>query len=198
VYAMSIGSYRRFGEWDCITAKMKVTWTYKSMQVPIDTASHTRRLGCTVPVSPQLCHSQLTYAHSIPNVICVAPPEDEQVVLETCRGLWFSINWMESASRWFHCTDILWCTVSKTLCTPILFYEITKLGTSLTSFYGVKRFRFAPYIPHPKYVPTFYFIFSRGGWDLYPSYCVLITCTVHCDSGRCQISTGPWRDNSWQ
>jgi hypothetical protein len=25
VYAMSIGSYRRFGEWDCITAKMKVT-----------------------------------------------------------------------------------------------------------------------------------------------------------------------------
>jgi hypothetical protein len=26
-----------------------------------------------------------------------------------------SINWMKSASRWFHYTDILWCTVSKTL-----------------------------------------------------------------------------------
>jgi hypothetical protein len=42
-------------------------------------------------------------------------PEDEQVMLETCRGLWFSINWMESASRWFHYTDVMWCTVSKTL-----------------------------------------------------------------------------------
>jgi hypothetical protein len=26
------------------------------------------------------------------------------------------INWIESASRWFHCTDVLWCTVNKTLC----------------------------------------------------------------------------------
>jgi hypothetical protein len=31
------------------------------------------------------------------------PPEDEQVMLETCRGPWFSTNWMKSASRWFHC-----------------------------------------------------------------------------------------------
>jgi hypothetical protein len=48
-------------------------------------------------------------------IFCEAPPEDEQVMLETCRGLWFSINWMKSASRWFQYTDILWCTVSKTL-----------------------------------------------------------------------------------
>jgi hypothetical protein len=26
-------------------------------------------------------------------------------MLETCRGHWFSINWMKNASRWFHYTD---------------------------------------------------------------------------------------------
>jgi hypothetical protein len=62
----------------------------------------------TVAVSRQPCQGQLTlYAHNIPNVICAAPPEDEQVMLETCRGLWFSINWMKSASRWFHYAVIL-------------------------------------------------------------------------------------------
>jgi hypothetical protein len=55
------------------------------------------------------------YACNIPNSICAVPPEDKQVMLETCRGLWFSINLMESASRWFHYTDIHWRTVSKTL-----------------------------------------------------------------------------------
>jgi hypothetical protein len=29
-------------------------------------------------------------------------------------GIWFSINWMKSASRWFHYTDVLWRTASKT------------------------------------------------------------------------------------
>jgi hypothetical protein len=63
-----------------------------------------------------LCHSQLTlYARNIPNAVCGAPPEDEQVMLETCIGPWFSINWTKSAPRWFHYTHILWCTVSKTL-----------------------------------------------------------------------------------
>jgi hypothetical protein len=51
---------------------------------------------------------------NILNVVCLAPPEDEQVMLETCRGPRFSINWMKSASRWFHYTDILWRTISKT------------------------------------------------------------------------------------
>jgi hypothetical protein len=36
----------------------------------------------------------------------LASPEDEQVMLETCRGPWFSVNWMKIASRWFHYTDI--------------------------------------------------------------------------------------------
>jgi hypothetical protein len=58
-------------------------------------ALHKRRLvyclriksvGCgTVAVSPW--HSQLTlYARSVPNAVSAVPPEDEQVMLETCRG----------------------------------------------------------------------------------------------------------------
>jgi hypothetical protein len=42
-----------------------------------------------------------------------APSKHEQAMLETCRGPWFSVNWMKSALRWFHCTDIIGCTVSK-------------------------------------------------------------------------------------
>jgi hypothetical protein len=38
----------------------------------------------------------------------LAPPEDEKVMLETCRSPWFSINWMKSASSWFHYTEIKW------------------------------------------------------------------------------------------
>jgi hypothetical protein len=36
-------------------------------------------------------------------------------MLETCRGHEFLINWIESASRWFHCTDVLWCTVKQNI-----------------------------------------------------------------------------------
>jgi hypothetical protein len=43
------------------------------------------------------------------------PFVDEQVMIETCRSCWFSINWMKSASRWSHHADTLWCTVSRTL-----------------------------------------------------------------------------------
>jgi hypothetical protein len=69
----------------------------------------------TLAVKLQPCHSRLTvYARNIPNAVCGAPPEVEKIMLEACRGPWFSINWMKSASRGFHYTDILWCTVSKT------------------------------------------------------------------------------------
>jgi hypothetical protein len=80
-------------------------------------ALHKRHLVCCVRImSLQSCHSQRTlYARKIPRSVCREPPEDEQVMLEKCRGLWVSINWMKSASRWIHYTDILWCTVSKTL-----------------------------------------------------------------------------------
>jgi hypothetical protein len=43
--------------------------------------------GFGTAVSLQLCHSQLTlYARNIPNVVCGAPLEVEQVMLKTCRG----------------------------------------------------------------------------------------------------------------
>jgi hypothetical protein len=64
----------------------------------------------TVAVKLQPCHSQLTlYASNIPNAVCLVLPEDGQVMLETCRGLWFSINWMKCASRCFQCTDAISC-----------------------------------------------------------------------------------------
>jgi hypothetical protein len=58
----------------------------------------------TIAVKLRSWHSSL-YARNIPSAVCVAPPEDEQVMLETCRGPWFSVNLMKSASRWFHYTD---------------------------------------------------------------------------------------------
>jgi hypothetical protein len=83
-------------------------------------ASHKRHLEYCLSIMSVGCATiaVLTlYARNIPSAICVAPPEDEQVMLETCRGFWFSISWMKSASLWFHYTDIrvLWCTVSITL-----------------------------------------------------------------------------------
>jgi hypothetical protein len=45
-----------------------------------------RENGDLGAVKLQPCYSQLTYARNIPNAVCVAPPEDEQVMLETCRG----------------------------------------------------------------------------------------------------------------
>jgi hypothetical protein len=46
-------------------------------------------VGCgTVAVSLQPYHSQLTiYARNILNAVCATPPKDEQIMLETCRGL---------------------------------------------------------------------------------------------------------------
>jgi hypothetical protein len=35
-----------------------------------------------------------------------AIPEDKQVMLETCRGPDFLINWIKCASRWFRYNDI--------------------------------------------------------------------------------------------
>jgi hypothetical protein len=42
----------------------------------------------TVAVKLQPCHSQLTlYTYTIPNTVCSAPPDNEQVMLETFRGI---------------------------------------------------------------------------------------------------------------
>jgi hypothetical protein len=45
-------------------------------------------VGCgTVAGTLQPCHSHLTlYGRNIPNAVCVASTEDEQVMFETCRG----------------------------------------------------------------------------------------------------------------
>jgi hypothetical protein len=60
--------------------------------------------------------SQLTkLARNIAIAVCGSPPEDDQVVLETCTDTYFLINRIKCASPWFHYTDILWCTVSKIL-----------------------------------------------------------------------------------
>jgi hypothetical protein len=69
--------------------------------------------SATVPPPTDIIHTQYT------NRCLCRPPEDEQVMLETCRGPWFSIKWMKSASHWFHNTDVLWGKVSKTLCSKI-------------------------------------------------------------------------------
>jgi hypothetical protein len=49
---------------------------------------HIMSFDCgTISVNLQPCHSQRTlYARNIPNAVCTEPPEDEQVMLETCRG----------------------------------------------------------------------------------------------------------------
>jgi hypothetical protein len=75
-------------------------------------ALHKRHLVYCVRIMSVDCG---TFARNIPNAVSVAPPEDEQVMLETCSGIWFAINWMKSASRWFQCTDYwltLWQRVS--------------------------------------------------------------------------------------
>jgi hypothetical protein len=72
-------------------------------------------VGCAmIAMTAQPTDITHTHTHNTPSAVCVASPEDGQVMLETCRGSWFSINWMKSASHWFHYTDILWWTVSKT------------------------------------------------------------------------------------
>jgi hypothetical protein len=106
--------------------RIKGLYMFRALLAHPQEAPHKRHLvycvrvmsvGCaTIAVKLQSWHSQLTfYARNISSAVCVAPPEDEQVMLETYRGPCFSINWMKSASHWFHYTDILWCTISKTL-----------------------------------------------------------------------------------
>jgi hypothetical protein len=78
---------------------------------------------------PQHCNWHYTHA-LYQKAVCVAPPEDEQVMLETCRGTWFSINWMKSASRWFHYTDILLISVF------FLFFRIMIMFRLISDYTG--------------------------------------------------------------
>jgi hypothetical protein len=78
-------------------------------------------VGCsTVAVKLQPCAVSLQPGHSQ-----LTPPEDGQIMLETCTGPWISINWIKSASRWFYYADLLCCSVRKTLRLTVLFNLIT-------------------------------------------------------------------------
>jgi hypothetical protein len=94
----------------------------------------------TVAFWLQPCHSQLTlYVRSIHNSVCVVPPKDEQVMLKTCRGPWFSINWIKGVSRWFHYTDVLWCTVNKTLSKLFILSIIDYHYALIITPYSIRR-----------------------------------------------------------
>jgi hypothetical protein len=87
------------------------------------------------------CHSQLTlYIRSIPNAVCRTPTEDEQVMLETCTGPRFSINWMKCASHWFHYTDM---------------YGIWWSGVNLLKFETSLIQRLLSYMPFLSYIFRF-------------------------------------------
>jgi hypothetical protein len=90
-----------------------------------------------------------------------SPPEDEQVMLETYRGSWFSINWMKGASRWFHNADVPWGTVSKTLRTG---YSHT--GHELSYSYDVLHGHDSVLSP------------LSGYWRFGEIYCVYMQCVI--------------------
>jgi hypothetical protein len=61
----------------------------------------------TVALLP--CHNQLIlYARNIRNAVCITPPEDEQLMFETCRGPWFSMKLNEMCIT---LVSLYWCTM---------------------------------------------------------------------------------------
>jgi hypothetical protein len=76
--------------------RIKCLYMFRALLAHLQEALHKRHLvycvrvmsvGCT-RTGVELQRSRLTYeyhASSIPSDVCVAPPEDEQVMLETCR-----------------------------------------------------------------------------------------------------------------
>jgi hypothetical protein len=75
---------------DMLDSQWEVCLFFRMYEGPLDTAQHSCTLAIrnivksdcrfgTFAVKLQTCHSQLTlYARNIPNVICEAPPDDEQ------------------------------------------------------------------------------------------------------------------------
>jgi hypothetical protein len=74
-----------------VLQKQSVSYRYQRLAHTLNTRNTSwgrTDTSSTIAVSLQPCHSQLTlYARKIPNAVCVAPPEDKQVMLKTCRGL---------------------------------------------------------------------------------------------------------------
>jgi hypothetical protein len=81
---------------------------FRALLTHLQEALHKRHLLYAAPglefhSNPGAANWHNTHA----SVFRVAPSEDEQVMLETCRGLLFLINWIKNASRWFYCIDTL-------------------------------------------------------------------------------------------
>jgi hypothetical protein len=78
-----------------------------------------------------------------------------RIMLETCRGSWFSKNWMKSASRWFHYTEVRYSVFYmhqyKQACSQ-------KSGVSNTLF-------FLQACLHWSMSNTLYLIYNRLPWD---------------------------------
>jgi hypothetical protein len=81
----------------CNLLRIKSLYMFRGLLAHPQEALHKRHLvycvrmmsvGCAkIADSLQPWHSRLTlYALNIPSAICVALPEDKQVMLETCRG----------------------------------------------------------------------------------------------------------------
>jgi hypothetical protein len=72
-----------------------------------------------------------THARNIPSAVCATPPEDEQVMFETCIGSWLSVNWIKSASSWFHYTHVRSLTRKFSL---VILYHINSVYTTGNNF----------------------------------------------------------------
>jgi hypothetical protein len=70
--------------------RIKGIYMFRALLAHPQEAVHKRHgilCDCYVSWLHQSWCSQLTkHAHNIPSAVCVAPPEDEHVMLETCRG----------------------------------------------------------------------------------------------------------------
>jgi hypothetical protein len=65
--------------------RINLLYMFRALLAHPQEALHKRHLVYCVKL--QSWHSQLTfYSRNIPSAVCAVPPEDEQVMLETCRG----------------------------------------------------------------------------------------------------------------
>jgi hypothetical protein len=134
--------------------RIKGLYMFRALRVYPQDVLHKRHLvycvsmsvGCaTSGVNLLTWHSQLTlFARIIPNSVCVAPPENEQVMLETCRGPWFSINWMKIASRWFQYTDNL-LTCLHGLFSPVFLEQTRRWGLSSWTTDNFNKNKWSPF-----------------------------------------------------
>jgi hypothetical protein len=70
--------------------KIKGPYMFRALLAHFQEALQKRHLVYCVRIMARLqfWHTQLTlYARNIPSAVCEASPEDEQAMLETCRGL---------------------------------------------------------------------------------------------------------------